>query len=157
MANSFKSNEEDPYLNNVVDMDRDSLASHSLSSRDEADSFMPQANYFASDVESEKLMDEQRAKELLAESKPKKVSRILPIFIDLIILSIEICIFAGYFYMAFIYKNLDRADCIVDINSTVPLSDATQQEGVNVTIKFRRAILWGFWMVFAMFLRTILT
>ena len=83
------------------------------------------------------------------------MSRILPVFIDVIILVLELCIFAGYFYMAFIYKKLDAVDCIADINSDVPLVGKTQV-GVNVTDKFKRAIMWGFWMTFSAFFRAIL-
>ena len=79
----------------------------------------------------------------------------MPVFIDVIILVLELCIFAGYFYMAFIYKKLDAVDCIADINSDVPLVGKTQV-GVNVTDKFKRAIMWGFWMTFSAFFRAIL-
>ena len=89
------------------------------------------------------------------ESKPKKVSRVLPIFIDIIILTIQLCIIGGYFYMAFIYGSLNEVQCKADMNSNNPIQ-SKYQEAVDVTEKFKRAIEWGFWMSFSIFIRAIL-
>ena len=106
---------------------------------------------------TEDRLNEQRAKEILEEQKkPKKVSRAIPIFIDIIILTIQFSIFCGYFYMALIYKrDTSIPDCRVDSTSNVPLTSSVQ-DGVNVTVKFRRAINWGLWMAFLTITRAIL-
>ena len=97
------SSDDDPHLDDAIDMNRGSMGSSSITSKDEGDDWIKQDYFGGSDI-TEKILDEQKAKKLLEEkAKPKPMSRILPIFIDLIILAIELAIFAGYFYMAFIY------------------------------------------------------
>ena len=80
----FSSTDDDPHLDDAIDMDRGSVGSSSLASRD--DDWIQQDYFGASDI-TEKMLDEQKAKKYLEEQdKPKPVSRILPVFIDVIIL-----------------------------------------------------------------------
>lgn len=54
-------------------------------------------------------------------TKPKKVSRAVPILFDIIILGIQLTIFGSYFYMTFIHGDLEEPACKTDMNSEVPI------------------------------------
>lgn len=54
----------------------------------------------------------------LAPKKP--VARILPSFIDLIILLLQLAIFGGFLFMAYFYDDLNSPWCIADTFSQTP-------------------------------------
>ena len=81
------------------------------------------------------------------ESKPKKVSRVVPILFDMIILGLQLTIFGSYTYMTFFHGDLDYPSCKTDMNTNYPIQ-SSYQTGIDVTDKFARAIRWGFWMSF---------
>ena len=58
--------------------------------------------------------------------------------------------------MAFFYKELGETECKADINSDVPLSPTTSNTTIDVTLKFKIAIRWGFAMSLMSFVRAIL-
>ena len=65
-------------------------------------------NYFDSGINPNYKEVEQEAMEMLDQhTQSKEVKRVLPIAIDAIIFGIEIGIIGGYFYMAFLYGDLD--------------------------------------------------
>lgn len=98
----------------------------------------------------------QIEKEILEQQKPRKpVARILPAFIDLIILGAQAGIWFGFLYMAYIYGNLHNTNCFADSYSEFPLLDSDML-GINVTKRFSIAIRWGFWMSTLNVLRAIL-
>jgi hypothetical protein len=57
----------------------------------------------------------------LAPKKP--VARVLPSFIDLIILLLQIAIFGGFLFMAYFYDDLNSPWCIADAYSDLPYSN----------------------------------
>lgn len=86
-------------------------------------------------------------KELREQKKPKKpLARVIPAFIDLIIIGAQFVVFVGFLYMAYIYGDLHQNQCVANAYLTEPLSENTNTWGVNVTRRFRIAIRWGFWM-----------
>jgi len=83
--------------------------------------------------------------------------RIVPAFIDIAIFLSQLVILGSFFYVAYIWGNLNRAiDCRADINTDSPLEPGIPQTGANVSEHFRIAIRWGFWMSLLTFTRAIL-
>lgn len=98
----------------------------------------------------------QLEKEILEQAKPRKpVARILPAFIDLIILGAQLGIFSGFLYMSYIFGNLRSTQCLADSWSETPLINSDVL-GINVTNRFAIAIRWGFWMSTLNILRALL-
>ena len=56
------------------------------------------------------------------EKNERLVVRIVPQFIDYAIFVIQLTILISYFYVAYIWGNLDKVTCKADFTSNVPLS-----------------------------------
>ena len=55
--------------------------------------------------------------------------RFVPKVIDYIIFVIQLTVLGSYFYVAYIWGDLDRVQCEADINSDVPLQPKTGGSG----------------------------
>ena len=80
----------------------------------------------------------------------------MPKFIDYAIFLVQITILGSYFYVAYIWGDLNAVECKADINSEVPLTSNTSNSYIDVTEYFKIAIRWGFWMSLLTFLRAII-
>ena len=105
------------------------------------------------EIDPNEYLEEQRRN----QSKQRKVARIVPAFIDLIILVAQLAMFGGYTYMAFFYNGINNK-CYASTSSKEPFVQESgyTQLGINVGENFRMAIRWGFAMTFMLFFRAIL-
>ena len=79
------------------------------------------------------------------------------LFRSIFISLIQLTILGSYFYVAYIWGELDsEPGCYADINSDYPLLIDSDNEAVDVQKYFKIAIRWGFWMSLLTFIRAIL-
>lgn len=96
--------------------------------------------------DSEKQENQEYEKALQEQKKAKKpVARIIPAFIDFIIIGAQVVVFGGFMYMAYFYKPLGDKDCEADAYNNTPIA-GIDTVGANVSLRFRMSIRWGFWL-----------
>lgn len=88
-----------------------------------------------------------KTKKSLTQRANASISRKLPVFADAIIFVLQVFIFAGFLYFAYIYPDLNQTiPCIADSESESPIPPGSVNDGMNVTDRFRCAIRFGFWI-----------